>query len=33
MASSYDPERPDENVAYYQDKLVALVDKFKPYLP
>jgi DNA polymerase I len=33
MASSYDPERPDENVAYYQDKLVALVNKFKPYLP
>lgn len=33
MASSYDPERPDENVAYYQDKLVALVEKFKPYLP
>jgi DNA polymerase elongation subunit (family B) len=33
MASSYDPERPDENVAYYQDKLVALVDKFNPYLP
>jgi DNA polymerase I len=32
MASSYDPAQPDENVAYYQDKLVALVNKFKTYL-
>jgi DNA polymerase elongation subunit (family B) len=33
MASSYDASKPDENVAYYQDKLVALVNKFKPFLP
>jgi DNA polymerase I len=33
MAASYDPSEPDENVAYYEDKLVTLVNKFKPYLP
>jgi DNA polymerase I len=33
LASSYDPSRPDENVAYYQNKLLALYDKFSEFLP
>ncbi len=30
IASSYDPENPDENVAYYKDKLKALYRRFLP---
>jgi DNA polymerase, archaea type len=33
FASSYDPGRPDENVAYYQAKLLELVKKFQEFLP
>ncbi len=33
LASLYDPASPDENVAYYQDKLLALTEKFKEFLP
>ena len=33
LASLYDPLTPDENVRYYQDKLLALVEKFKEFLP
>ncbi|MCU0595247.1 MAG: hypothetical protein MUC98_07285, partial [Desulfobacterota bacterium] len=33
LASRYDPVSPDENVPYYQDKLLALVEKFKAFLP
>jgi hypothetical protein len=33
LASLYDPVSPDENVPYYQDKLLALVEKFKEFLP
>jgi DNA polymerase elongation subunit (family B) len=32
-ASLYDPVSPDENVAYYQDKLLALIKKFKEFMP
>ncbi|HUA33801.1 MAG TPA: DNA polymerase domain-containing protein [Candidatus Binataceae bacterium] len=31
LAADYDPERPDENIAYYQTKLAELYEKFKPY--
>ncbi|HZO80520.1 MAG TPA: DNA polymerase domain-containing protein [Candidatus Binataceae bacterium] len=31
LASEYDPAHPDENVEYYQAKLVELYAKFKPY--
>ena len=33
LASLYEPENPDENVPYYQDKLMALVEKFESFLP
>ncbi len=33
LASMYDPASPDENVPYYQDKLFALFEKFKEFLP
>jgi DNA polymerase I len=33
LASSYDPSNPDENVPYYQDKLLALFEKFREFLP
>jgi DNA polymerase I len=33
LASTYDPSHPDENVAYYQDKLLALYNKFSQFLP
>jgi DNA polymerase elongation subunit (family B) len=33
LASLYDPVIPDENVPYYQDKLLALIGKFKEFLP
>jgi DNA polymerase I len=33
LASLYDPASPDENVAYYQDKLRVLIEKFKEFLP
>ena len=33
LASMYDPVSPDENAAYYQDKLFALFEKFSEFLP
>jgi DNA polymerase elongation subunit (family B) len=33
LASSYDPANPDENIAYYQDKLLSLYEKFREFLP
>ena len=33
LASSYDASHPDENVPYYQDKLVSLYEKFREFLP
>ncbi len=33
FASSYDPTQPDENIAYYQAKLLELVKKFQDFLP
>ena len=33
MASSYDESRPDENVAYYQAKLLDLFKKYREFLP
>jgi DNA polymerase, archaea type len=33
LLSSYDPSNPDENVPYYQDKLLALHEKFSEFLP
>jgi DNA polymerase elongation subunit (family B) len=33
LTSDYDPNRPDENVAYYQAKLHNLLKKFKDFLP
>jgi DNA polymerase, archaea type len=33
LASMYDPASPDENVPYYQDKLLALFEKFSEFLP
>jgi hypothetical protein len=33
LASLYDPASPDENVPYYRDKLLALIEKFKEFLP
>jgi DNA polymerase I len=33
LASSYDPASPDENIAYYQDKLLSLYEKFREFLP
>jgi hypothetical protein len=32
LTSEYDPMHPDENVAYYQAKLVDLVEKFEEFL-
>jgi DNA polymerase elongation subunit (family B) len=33
LVSLYDPVSPDENVPYYQDKLLALFEKFREFLP
>ncbi len=33
LASNYDPTCPDENVSYYQDKLLVLSKKFQEFLP
>jgi len=33
LASMYDPVSPDENVPYYEDKLLALFEKFSEFLP
>jgi DNA polymerase, archaea type len=33
FASTYDPTHPDENVAYYQAKLLDLLKKFRNFLP
>lgn len=33
LASLYDPVSPDENVPYYQDKRLALFEKFREFLP
>jgi DNA polymerase elongation subunit (family B) len=33
LTSHYDPENPDENVVYYQAKLLDLVKKFKRFIP
>ncbi len=33
FASDYDPNNPDENVAYYQTKLVDLFKRFKEFFP
>jgi DNA polymerase I len=33
LASAYDPSHPDENVPYYQDKLLSLHEKFREFLP
>ncbi len=33
LTSDYDPTNPDENVAYYQAKLLDLLKKFKEFLP
>jgi DNA polymerase I len=32
LASDYDPNRPDENVEYYQIKLAELYEKFRPFV-
>ncbi len=32
-ASLYDPVSPDENIPYYQGKLLALIEKFREFLP
>jgi DNA polymerase elongation subunit (family B) len=33
LTADYDPEHPDENVAYYQTKLTDLLEKFRGFLP
>jgi DNA polymerase elongation subunit (family B) len=33
LVSSYDPSQPDENIAYYQEKLLALLKKFQEFVP
>jgi DNA polymerase I len=33
LSSQWDPAHPDENVAYYKDKLEGLFDKFRPFIP
>jgi hypothetical protein len=33
LTSDYDSDKPDENVAYYQAKLLDLLKKFKEFLP
>jgi len=33
LSSLYDPGNPDENVPHYQDKLLALYEKFREFLP
>ena len=33
LASMYDPVSPDENMPYYEDKLLALFEKFSEFLP
>ena len=32
LAAEYDPNHPDENVEYYQDKLADLFEKFRPFV-
>ena len=32
LASQWDPQNPDENVEYYQAKLLELYEKFKPFI-
>jgi DNA polymerase elongation subunit (family B) len=33
LTSDYDPNHPDENVAYYEEKLHSLLKKFQEFLP
>jgi len=33
LVSNYDPSQPDENIAYYQDKLSALFKRFQEFVP
>jgi len=33
LISNYDPEHPDENIAYYKDKLMSFFKKFEEYVP
>jgi DNA polymerase elongation subunit (family B) len=33
LVSSYDPSQPDENIAYYKEKLLALFKKFQEFVP
>ncbi|MGD9032167.1 MAG: DNA polymerase domain-containing protein, partial [Desulfobacteraceae bacterium] len=33
LVSSYDSSHPDENIAYYQEKLLALLKKFQEFVP
>ena len=33
LTSDYDPKHPDENVAYYEEKLHSLLKKFQQFLP
>jgi len=33
LVGNYDPSNPDENIAYYKEKLLALFKKFKEYVP
>jgi DNA polymerase elongation subunit (family B) len=33
LVSSYDPAQPDENIAYYKEKLLALFKKFQEFVP
>ena len=33
LSSQWDPAHPDENVAYYKDKLEELFEKFRPFIP
>jgi DNA polymerase I len=33
LASSYEPANPDENIAFYQDKLLSLYEKLREFFP
>jgi DNA polymerase I len=33
LASTYDPEKPDENIPFYVDKLLSLHEKFREFFP
>ncbi|KPK29911.1 MAG: DNA polymerase II [Nitrospira bacterium SG8_3] len=33
LVSNYDPSQPDENIAYYKEKLLALFKKFQEFIP